>query len=110
MVGRVEKARRDHGIEAPFRATLATTDGETVYGVRYSSDKASKTLYHSEGITSIRTVGGHEEPFPADGRILVSEPLELEYREQHWVEVPEWSLVTLRAGREPSITGFEPVA
>jgi len=109
MVGRVERARRDHGVEAPFRATLAAADGQTVFGVRYSSDKASKTLYHSEGISSIRTVGGHDEPFPEDGRILVSEPLELEYRDQHWVEIPESSLVTLRPGLEPSITAFEPI-
>jgi glutamine amidotransferase len=110
MVGRVEKARRDHGIAEPFRATLAAADGQTIYGVRYSSDRTSKTLYHSEGITSIRTVAGAEEPFPADGRILVSEPLELEYRDRHWVEIPEWTMATLRPGAEPVLTPFEPIA
>ena len=110
MVGRVEKARRDHGVAEPFRATLAAADGHTVYGIRYSSDKTSKTLYHSEGITSIRSVAGEDEPFPEDGRILVSEPLELEYRDQYWVELPEWSMVTLRPGHEPGVTPFEPVA
>lgn len=109
MVGRVERARRDHGVDEPFRATMAAADGRTLYALRYSSDRASKTLFHSEGVTTIRTVGGGEEPFPADGRILVSEPLELGYRDQRWVEVPEWSLVTVRPGEEPAITPFEPV-
>ncbi|HLN15214.1 MAG TPA: class II glutamine amidotransferase [Acidimicrobiales bacterium] len=109
MVGRVERARSDRGVEAPFRATGATTDGKTLYAFRYSSDKQSKTLYHSEGVTSIRTVAGGEESFPADGRIVVSEPLELGYRDQRWVEVPEWSLVTVRAGEEPVVTPFEPI-
>jgi len=109
MVGRVERARREHGITEPFRATLAAANGDTVWGLRYSSDRRSKTLYHSEGITSLTTVSGEEEPFPAEGRILVSEPLELGYRDQRWVEVPEWSLVALRAGQEPVITPFEPI-
>jgi predicted glutamine amidotransferase len=109
MVGRVERARREHHVDEPFRATLVTADGETVYALRYSSDKQSKTLYHSEGVTTIRTAAGDEEPVPEEGRILVSEPLELGYRDQRWVEVPEWSLVTLRPGEEPGITGFEPI-
>ena len=45
---------------------------------------------------------------PADGRIVVSEPLELEYRDTKWVEIPEWSIVTVRSGVEPTIEPFTP--
>ena len=89
---------------------MAAANGETVYAVRYSSDRASKTLYHSQGVTALRTVDGGEVRLPTDSHIIVSEPLELEYRAAHWVEVPEWSLVTLRAGQEPVISDFEPIA
>ena len=109
MVSRVERARRENGITEPFRASMAATDGETIYAVRYSSDRASKTLYHSQDVRRIRTAGGPDVELPPDSHILVSEPLELEYRDTHWVEIPEWSLVTVRTGAEPVITPFEPV-
>lgn len=109
MVGVVEQTRADHGIADPFRATMATTDGTTIYGVRYSSNQQSKTLYYSRGLSTLKTVTGRED-IPAEGRLLVSEPLEDEYRPEHWVEVPESSLVIVRAGEDPIVKPFVPIA
>jgi predicted glutamine amidotransferase len=108
-VGRVERARRDNGVTEPFTATICAANGDTVYAVRYSSDKNSHTLYHSNGAMTLRSGDGGHIELPADGRLLVSEPLELAYRPTRWVEVPEWSAVTMQAGTEPVIRDFEPV-
>lgn len=111
MVGRIEAARVSAGIDEPLIGTFCAADGETVYAVRYSSDRNSHTLYHSDGpMTLTAATPGEKIPLPADGRILVSEPLELEYRDTHWTEVPEWSTVTMRPGTDPVIADFTPTA
>ena len=107
-VARIEQARRDNGVTEPFTATICAANGETIYAVRYSSDKHSNTLYRSNGPMTLRAADGGHIRLPDDGRILASEPLELEYRTTRWVEVPEWSMVTLQAGTEPVISDFEP--
>ncbi|MFM9377730.1 class II glutamine amidotransferase [Gordonia sp. VNK21] len=109
-VGRVERARAEAGVEEPFVACIAAANGDRIYAVRYSSDKNSHTLYHSVGaLTLTAGDGGDPIALPADGRIVVSEPLELEYRRSHWVELPEWSITTLQAGREPIVEDFVPI-
>lgn len=110
MVGRVERARAEHGIAEPFRATLATTDGTTLWTLRYSSDRASKTLYRSAGPIRIALVDGTSEQLADGAHVLVSEPLERGYNVHHWIEVPEWTLLAVRAGEDPVATAFEPVA
>ncbi|OBC09739.1 MULTISPECIES: class II glutamine amidotransferase [unclassified Gordonia (in: high G+C Gram-positive bacteria)] len=109
LVGRVEQARTDNGVDAPFSATICAANGEEIYAVRYSSNRASNSLYHSVGTMRL-TAGdrGGDIELPADGRIVVSEPLELEYRDTKWVEIPEWSIVTVRSGVEPTIEPFTP--
>ncbi|HCS59054.1 MAG TPA: class II glutamine amidotransferase [Gordonia polyisoprenivorans] len=109
MVARIERARADHGVVEPFVGTFCAADGDALYALRYSSGRSSRTLYHSTGHMRLSAAdpGAHIE-LPADGRILVSEPLELEYRDTHWTAVPEWSFVTLRAGTEPVVEEFDP--
>ncbi|MGV9857996.1 class II glutamine amidotransferase [Gordonia sp. NPDC003425] len=109
MVGRVEQARTDHNIDDPFTATICAANGDEIYAVRYSSNRQSNTLYHSSGRMRLSAGDGtgHIE-LPADGRIVVSEPLELEYSDTHWVEIPEWSIVTVRPGSEPVVEDFVP--
>ena len=109
MVGRVEQARTDNGVDDPFTATICAANGDTIYAVRYSSNRQSNSLYHSQGTMRLSAGDGSGHiQLPADGRIIVSEPLELEYRDTHWVELPEWSILTVRAGEEPVIEDFEP--
>lgn len=57
-----------------------------------------------------RRTPGEKVPLPADSRILVSAPLELEYWDTHWTEVPEWSTATMRPGADPVIADFTPTA
>jgi glutamine amidotransferase len=92
MAGLVEEAGRRHSVEHPLQMTIATTDGESVWAFRYSSERRSRSLYYS---TEMRTV---REMYPErprlqevsdETRIIVSEPIvDLPGA---WNEVPESS-------------------
>ncbi len=96
MVARVERARREHDIDQPFRLTCCATDGETLYALRYSSNHASKTLYHSTNIQALQELHNKPDVVPPDAVIIVSEPLDK--MSQHWAEVPESTLLTVAGG------------
>src|ERR671910_834057 len=108
MVGHVEEVGRRHGIEHPIQMTIGTTDGNSVWGFRYSSEGKSRTLYFS---TSVRTL---REMYPErprlqeasdETRIIVSEPIvELAGA---WNEVPESSYGLVYEG-EDELHEFRP--
>src|SRR5215207_5995573 len=52
-VGLVEETGRKHGIGDPIQMTIATSDGESVWAFRYSSEGRSRSLYYS---TDVRTL------------------------------------------------------
>ncbi|MFJ8962280.1 class II glutamine amidotransferase [Lentzea sp. NPDC102401] len=97
----VEAIGRNHGVAHPLQMTLATTDGETTWAFRYSSEHRSRTLFHSTDITTLRqqypdnpTLHG----LSPDTRLVVSEPLG-DLRGA-WREVPESTCVVTRGGVE----------
>ena len=108
-VGLVEHTARRLGIEFPVQMTIATTDGETVWAFRYSTEGRSRTLYHS---TDVATLQQQHPDNPmlhllsADTRIVVSEPLGS--LRGAWREVPESSCVVVRGGHE-EILPFTPL-
>jgi predicted glutamine amidotransferase len=108
MVARVEQARADHGVEEPFRATMAAANGEKIWAVRYSSDRDSKTLYYSDDVRTLHLSDGTTEELPHDVSLLTSEPLELHFSRHRWHEVPEWTMVVLEPGRAAVLSEFEP--
>ncbi|WP_107773301.1 class II glutamine amidotransferase [Nocardioides sediminis] len=78
MVGFVEATARRHGVEAPMQMTVATTDGERLWGFRYSSEGRSRTLYVSTAITALRQMYPDNPVFHRlsdETRVVVSEPL-----------------------------------
>ncbi|WP_223164066.1 class II glutamine amidotransferase [Nocardioides mesophilus] len=108
-VGLVEETARRHGIGFPIQGTLATTDGETTWAFRYSSEGRSRSLFHSTDVSMLK----HQYPENAalhelsdDARMVVSEPLG-ELRGA-WREVPEASCVAIRGGEE-ELTPFKPL-
>lgn len=104
MVERVERARAERGVPAPFRATIAASDGTRVVVLRHVSPGASvpaPSLFHSVGATGLHTAAGEIEPLPADAQIVVSEPLELHYSRRHWAPVPDDSITTFVRGAQP---------
>ena len=95
-VGLVEKVGRERGIEDPVQMTIATTDGESIWAFRYSSEGRSRSLYYSNDVRTLREMYP-ERPNLRDAsdetRIVVSEPfVDLAGA---WNEVPEstWGVV-----------------
>src|SRR4249919_1129925 len=75
-VGFVEKVGHDHGVEHPVQMTVATTDGESVWVFRYSSEHESRSLFFSTDVTSLRHLHPDVEILHGLGdetRIIVSE-------------------------------------
>ena len=109
-VGFIEDVGRRHGIEFPVQMTVATTDGDTTWAFRYSSEGRSRTLFQSTDISTLR------EQYPDnpllhglsdDTRVVVSEPLgDLKGA---WREIPESSSITVH-GADDEIRPFVPVA
>jgi predicted glutamine amidotransferase len=71
MVGLVEEVGRRHGIEHPIQMTIATTDGESVWAFRYSSEGQSRTLFYSTNVRTLR------EMYPDQWRLCSAPKLEL---------------------------------
>jgi predicted glutamine amidotransferase len=113
-VGVIEDAGRRHGQEFPLQMTVATTDGETLWAFRYSSEGRSRSLFHSTDISTLRAQYP-ENPvlhrLADDARLVVSEPLG--GLKGAWREVPESTCVVVRNGREEQLpfapTVLEPV-
>src|SRR6478752_3329056 len=108
-VGFIEATGRRHGVEHPIQMTVATTDGETTWAFRYSSEGKSRSLFHSNDIATLRA---HYPDNPTlhelsdDARLIVSEPLgDLKGA---WREVPESTCLVIQGGRE-QLHPFTPV-
>jgi predicted glutamine amidotransferase len=100
-VGVIEHVGRKHGVEHPIQMTVATSDGDRVWGFRYSSEGKSRSLYYSTNVDTLR------EQYPDnpvlhglsdETRIVVSEPLgDLEGA---WNEVPESTFGVIQEGQD----------
>lgn len=98
-VGLVEAAGRANGVAHPIQMSVATTDGETIWAFRYSSQGRSRSLFHSADIRTLR-LQYPDNPtlhtLSPDTRLVVSEPLG-DLRGA-WHEVPESTCVVIRGG------------
>ena len=107
-VGLVEDVGRRHGVEHPVHMTVATTDGESIWVFRYSSEKATSSLYYSTEISQLRRLYPELDVLDGlgdDTRLIVSEPLR--DLPGAWNEVPEGSWGVVRQG-EHDIQPFQP--
>jgi glutamine amidotransferase len=98
-VGLIEGVGRSHGIDYPLQMTVATTDGDTTWAFRYSSEGRSRSLFHSTDVAALRAHYPDNvmlEQISDDARLVVSEPLgDLQGA---WQEVPESSCVVVHNG------------
>ena len=86
--------------------TVATSDGESIWVFRYSSEKSTSSLYYSTDVTQVRQLYPELEVLDqlgADTRFIVSEPLR--DLPGAWNEVPEgsWGVVRPGRGRDPAL-------
>ncbi|MDG2185997.1 MAG: class II glutamine amidotransferase [Mariniblastus sp.] len=105
MAGFVEKVGRDQGVEFPLQMTLAVSEGQRLFAVRYSSQRQSRSLYHSADIKALQQVNPDPGLFSPGAVAVVSEPLDA--MQDHWVQVPE-STALLFEGGEVQTTDFVP--
>jgi predicted glutamine amidotransferase len=91
-IGLVEAVAERHGVPNPFQGTVATTDGESIWAFRYSSERKSRSLFYTTDITTLRRMypdRGLFQEMSEDARMIVSEPLG--DVAGVWNEVPESS-------------------
>jgi predicted glutamine amidotransferase len=77
-IGLVEAVGSRLGVPHPFQGTIATTDGETTWAVRYSSEGKSRSLYYTTDVPTLRKLYPERQllqQLSTDARLIVSEPL-----------------------------------
>ena len=77
-----------HQIEEPLRASIAVSDGQSIWGFRYSSDSQSPSLYFGNPVTHANTTSKQITT-------IASEPLDAEA--QHWHKVEEATVIIWNA-------------
>jgi predicted glutamine amidotransferase len=100
-VGFIEDVGHRNGIEHPIQMTVATSDGESLWAFRYSSEGKSRSLFYS---TAVHTLRAQYPDNPTlhdlsdETRLVVSEPLgDLAGA---WNEVPESSYGVIQKGQD----------
>jgi predicted glutamine amidotransferase len=89
-IGLVEDIGHRKDVKFPFQGTVATTDGESMWALRYSSERNSRSLFFTTDIPTLRELYPEQhmlDEVSDDTRLVVSEPLgDLP---GVWNEVPE---------------------
>ena len=100
-VGLIEDVGRRAGVVHPIQMTVATSDGSSVWGFRYSSEGRSRTLFYSTRVDTLREQHPEVEILQRisdESRLVVSEPLgDLVGA---WNEVPESHYGVVQAGQD----------
>ena len=107
-VGLVEEVGRRHGVKYPVHMTVATSDGESIWLFRYSTEKSTSSLYYSTDVGQVRQLYPELQALKQlgdDSHFIVSEPLR--DLPGAWNEVPDGSWGVVRRG-EQEITALHP--
>lgn len=107
-VGFIEEVGRKQGIEHPVQMTVATSNGDSLWVFRYSSERESRSLFFSKDIETLRAQYPDRPELHVlsnDARLVVSEPLGDLIGA--WKEVPESSCGIVQKGQD-EIRPFTP--
>jgi predicted glutamine amidotransferase len=100
-IGLVEDVGHRKGVKFPFQGTVATTDGERMWALRYSSEGRSRSLFVTTDVPTLRQLYPEREilsEVSEDARLIVSEPIgDLPGA---WREVPEASCGVVGRGED----------
>jgi predicted glutamine amidotransferase len=100
-VGFIEATGHRHGVDLPIQMTVATTDGESIWAFRYSSEGQSRTLFYSSLVDSLRAEYPDNPVFQQlseESRVVVSEPVS--DLAGVWNEVPESMVGVVQPGQD----------
>ena len=104
----MEACGRQRGTAYPFQGTIATSDGESLWAFRYSSEGKSRSLYFSRDARAVKRQYPERQALQQlsdDARFVVSEPIgDLPGA---WVEMPEASYGVVAEGGD-QILPFTP--
>jgi len=107
-IGFIEARGQRQGVRYPFQGTIATTDGESVWAFRYSTEGKSRSLFFNRDVRTLREQYPEREilrQVSDDARLVVSEPVgDLPGA---WIEVPEASYGVVGKGRD-ELMSFAP--
>jgi glutamine amidotransferase len=106
MAGLVEHVAKERGVDNALQMTLGISDGESLYAVRYSTEGASRSLFHSASRDATAEIAPEAGRFSRGARAIVSEPLS--NLEADWVPVPEASFLKITGGKI-SCVPFKPI-
>ncbi|WP_431821525.1 class II glutamine amidotransferase [Burkholderia sp. F1] len=99
MAGVVEDIAARHRVDLPLNMTVCVTDGEQIIAVRYSSERQSRSLYHSTSFRHLHELYPHNPRITEagdDAFMVLSEPL-VDLRGA-WEEIPESTAIIARGG------------
>jgi predicted glutamine amidotransferase len=107
-IGFIEETGRKHDVELPIQMTVATTNGESIWAFRYSSEHDSRSLYFSTRMESLKALYPELVELAQlsdETRVVVSEPLgDLPGA---WNQVPESHVAIVQPG-EDTLKPFSP--
>jgi predicted glutamine amidotransferase len=98
-VGLIESVAAAHGIPDAVQATFGTSDGESLWAVRYATQGPARTLFASADVDAIHRLHPDNprlQQLGADDRLIVSEPFA--DLPGVWKPIPESTAVTVRRG------------
>jgi glutamine amidotransferase len=106
MAGFVEQTGRNHGVEESLWMTVAVSDGNSLYAIRYASDGEAPTLYHSRDIDDVYRINPQlRQVVGRSTRVIVSEPVGA--FSEMWQAVPQGSSVQV-TGETIEVRPFAP--
>jgi glutamine amidotransferase len=100
-IGLVEHVGHSKGVKYPFQGTIATTDGERMWCLRYSSEGKSRSLFYTGNLPTLRELYPEREilfEVSDESRLVVSEPIG--NLPGAWHEVPESSYGVVGPGED----------
>jgi glutamine amidotransferase len=108
MAGFIEETGKAHGVPEALWMTVAATDGQSVYAVRYASDSQAPTLYHSRNMEDVYEINpALRQSLGRSTRVVVSEPVGA--FSEMWQAVPQNSSVYV-SGETIDVRPFAPAA
>ena len=108
-VGLIEEVGHRHGVEHPIQGTVATSDGDSIWAFRYSSEGKTRSLFYSTDVSTLRAQHPDNpmlHQLSDESRLIVSEPLR--DLAGAWNEVPESSYGIVQTGQD-ELHPFEPI-
>ena len=110
-IGLVEATARRHGIDNAIQASIGVSDGTCLWAVRYSTERASRTLFVSADAQTIQRLHPENERLQRmreGDRVVVSEPLA--DLPGAWHEIPEATALVVHSDGAHEFREFRPRA